>query len=273
MRAFPPLPDVSDAPPSLLDDHLWLQEWVTGGPLRVQLADSGLLRFGDADRVFDAADAPLGYRCAVRHVRERFDREALRAAVDDVESVVCYGVATRREPLEYDWAALPPFLGFDVHHAGDGFLPPDAVDVLYDRLGLAPLNAVRKEFRGADFHPGRYEVPASAWRDGPAAGVLVRNKTGDRATLLGPAADTAVEPFDADPDALAERLVTDARVERARQAVVDGPAGVVDEVVERVLEAVAREEYARLLADGATVDVPAFRSAAAARARRLLDAA
>ncbi|CQH57026.1 uncharacterized protein HHUB_2469 [Halobacterium hubeiense] len=272
MRAFPSLPTAADAPPSLLDGHLWIQEWACGGPLRVQLRESGLLRFGDADRVFDHDDVPPGYRHAVRHVRERFDRDALRAALDDVESAVFYGTATRQQPLDYDWASLPRFLGFDVYHAGDDrLLPPDAVETLYDRLGLTPLPAVAKEVRGADFDPEDYAVPASSWRDGTAAGVLVRNKTGDRALLRADSL-TAPEPvaFDADPAALAEQFVTDERVRRAREAA--SPSGGADETVERVLELLAREEYARLYGDDVPIDRDAFESAAADRARRLLDA-
>lgn len=271
MRAFPPVTDVADAPASLLDGHLWLQEWVEGGLLRVQLRESGLLVFGDDERVF-GDEAPLGYRSAVRHVRECFDRDGLRAALDDVESAVFYGVATRRERLDYDWQRLPPFLGFDVHHApGDRFLPPDAVERLFDRLGLAPLSAVQKELRAADFDPGSYEVPASAWRDGPAAGVLVRNKTGDRAKLLAsPNEGRSLAPFDGPPDAVAADVVTDERVERAR---ADVSTAGVDAVTDRVLEIVAREEYARLLGDDASPDPDALRSAVGEQTRRRLDAA
>ncbi|NIB99596.1 RNA ligase family protein [Halobacterium sp. R2-5] len=272
MREFPPLPAVSDAAPSLLDGHLWLQEWVNGGLLRVQLRDSGLLRFGDGERVFVADDVPPGYRYAVRCVRERFDRDPLRAALDDVESAVFYGVATRQDPLDYDWSELPGFLGFDVYHAeDDSFLPPDAVEQLYERLGLAPLPAVAKEVRGVDFDPAAYDIPDSAYRDGSAAGVLVRNKTGDRAVLRADSLDSP-DPvaFDTDPTDLAERLVTEARVERASDAAAGDPPAI-DEVVDRVLELLAREEYARVFADDAGVDVEAFQAAAADRTRRLLD--
>lgn len=269
MRAFPPLPTVADAPPSLLDGHLWIQEWVCGGPLRVQLRESGLLRFGDADRIFDHDDVPRGYRHAVRHVRERFDRDALRAALEDVESAVFYGTATRQQPLDYDWAAIPGFLGFDVYHAGeDRFLPPDAVETLYDRLGLTPLPAVTKEVRGADFNPDDYAVPESLWRDGPAAGVLVRNKTGDHALLHAESTEPPESvAFDADPADLATQFVTAARVNRAREAATSGG---IDETVERVLDLLAREEYARLYSDDAPVDVDAFEAAAGDRTRRLL---
>lgn len=272
MRAFPPVPDVADAPASLLDGHLWLQEYVQGGGLRFHLRESGLLVFGDEDRVFEGDDVPLGYRHAVRHVREQFDRDVLRGALDDVDAAVFYGVATRNEGLDYDWRALPPFLGFDVYDArDDAFLPPDDVERLFDRLGLDPLNAVRKELRGTDFHPGRYDLPESAWRDGQAAGVFVRNKTGDRARLLAADAGLSeVEPFDGDVADLAAELVTDERVDRARESVTTGG---VDAVTDRVLELLVREEYARVLGDDAAVDVDALRSAVGEQTRQRLDAA
>lgn len=269
MRAFPPVPDVADAPPSLLDGHLWLQEYVAGGGLRFQLQESGLLVFGDEDRVFDDG-LPLGYREAVRHVRAQFDRDVLRAALDDVEDAVFYGVATRNEGVAYDWDALPPFLGFDVYDARDDqFFPPDAVERLTDELGLTALNAVQKEVRGADFDPANYDLPASAWYDGPAVGVFVRNKTGDRAKLLGPTDERAVD-YTEDAARLAERLVTDRRVGTARESVTTGG---VDAVTDRVLELVWREAYADVLDDDATVDLDAFESAVGEQTRRRLDVA
>lgn len=268
MRAFPPVPDVADAPPSLLDGHLWLQEYVAGGGLRFQLRESGLLVFGDETSVFDDSP-PLGYREAVRHVRANFDREVLRAALEDVEDAVFYGVATRNEGVAYDWDALPPFLGFDVYDARDDrFLPPDAVERLADELGLTALNAVQKEVRGADFDPASYDIPPSAWYDGPAVGVFVRNKTGDRARLLGPAGEQRAVDDDADAASLAAQFVTDRRVDHARESVTNGG---VDAVTDRVLEIVAREEYAHVVGDEATVDLDAFESAVGEQTRRRLD--
>lgn len=269
MRGFPPLPDVDEAPSSLLDGHLWLQEWVEGGPLRVQLQSSGMLVFGDDERVFK--DVPLGYQHAVRHVRERFERDVLRSALDDVESAVFYGIATHNESLEYDWMDLPPFLGFDVYdRREDRFLPPDSVERLFGRLGLDPLNAVQKELRGSDFDAATYDLPESAWRDGRAAGVLVRNKTGDRAVVsASPNDQSPPEPFTDPPSEIAEAVVTDQRFERARDSVTTGGS---DAVAERLLEIVAREEYARLLGPDATVDVDSLRSAIAEQTRRRLGA-
>lgn len=268
MQSFPSVPAVADAPESLVDGgHLWLQEWPAGGPLRFRLRASGLLEFGDDERVFADGAIPLGYQQAVSHVREAFDRAALRDALDEVSEAVFFGVATRNEGIEYDWARTPPFLGVDVWTAKSGFRPPDAAEALFERLGLRPVPAVAKEVRADSFDPSSYELPESAWRDGPAAGVLVRNKTGDRATLVRDWQRPAA--FRGDAADLADELVTDARVEtevehlERRNEPVD-----VDAVTDRVVAVVAREAYARAFDDN--VDETAFRSAVAERVSRVL---
>lgn len=277
MQPFPPVPPVADAPASLLDDnssggghHLWLQEWVVGAPLRFRLTESGLLSFGDDDRVFDADGVPVGYERAVAHVRATFDRPALRAALDDVSDAVFYGVATREEGVAYDWDRTPPFLGVDVWTADGGFRPPDAAEALFDRLGLTPVNAVAKEVRADSFDPESYELPESAWRDGPAAGVLVRTKTGDRAKLVGDWSPP--DPLRGAPSEVAEPLATDERIEAAAERVAGdgGAAADVSAVTDRVVAELGRREYARLFGDGAAVDEAAFRSAVAERVGRVL---
>jgi len=262
------VPDVENAPESLFDGgHLWLQEWVTGGPLRFRLQASGLLEFGDERRVFDDGAMPPGYRQAVTHVRADFDRQRLRDALDDVSEAVFFGVATRNEGVDYNWDRTPAFLGVDVWTPDGGFRPPDAEAALFDRLGLTPVNAVAKEVRADSFDPASYELPESAWRDGPAAGVLVRNKTGDRAKLLGDWQQPA--PYRGDTADLVDELVTEDRVETAVEHLERaGATADVSAVADRVVAVVAREEFARVFDEG--VDEAAFRSAVAERVSRVL---
>jgi hypothetical protein len=288
MRSFPPVPDVEDAPKSLFGGgHLWLQEWVPGGLLRFRLQASGLLQFGDDQRVFDDGTVPPGYQHAVAHVRNGFDRQRLRDALDDVSEAVFFGVATRNEGVEYDWERTPSFLGVDVWTPDGGFRPPDAAEALFGRLGLTSVNAVAKEVRADSFDPASYEFPASKWRDGPAAGVLVRNKTGDCAKLLRDWERPA--PYRGAVTALVDEVVTEARVEAAVEHLeqTDGTAEVAT-VTDRVVAVVAREAYARAFDDvGKTpassspaqqntkcsadgIDEAAFRSGAAERVSRLL---
>ena len=271
MKRYPPIPNVDDAPAELFDaGHLWIQEWVDGELLRFQLQESGLLRFGDREHEYDEDAVPAPYQYAARHVRERLDRDALRAAVPAVEDVVFFGQSTHRKSVTYDWDRLPGFLGFDVWSAEKGrFLPPDVVEGIFRQLGLEPVNAVRKEVRAVDFQPTVDAVPQSAWYDGPAAGIIVRNKVGLRAVLENPvvAATGDVEPITSPADEVVRDWLTERRLERLAVALEDRDLAVtVENLSDRALEALLRERHHQLCHPASDVDRQAVRSALAARA-------
>ena len=304
MRTFPPLPDLlaSDSTDDVLRGHLWLLELLDGTGLRFQMDDSGLLRFGDPDGTYPDLDAvPPALRPAVRHVRAEFDREALRASVDEPAGVTFFGVATHHRGVDYDWERLPPFLGTDVWSgeprepgasppATDpslgSFRPPDATAAIFEGVGLVPVNAVERERNARDFTPESYSVPDSAWYDGPAAGVVVRNKRGGRGRIVrarggsGPASSgasgsTGRDGDDAgDPELLADRYVTRDRLGRTADSMErDGTPPTVGSLAERVAEVVARETPVRF-DDGhpsSSLDFDEFRAAARDSAHAFLD--
>lgn len=245
--------------------HLWLQEWVVGGPLRFRVTDTGL-RFGDADDAFEPWDEPPGYRFAASQVREQFDDAAFRDAVVDPSSYTFLGVATRYEGLDYDWARLPGFLGVDVHAPDGGYRTPDVAERAFDQLGLRPVNAVAKELPARDVRPERYDHPASAWYDGPASGVLARNKSGGRARLRNPAVDLA-DPARVAPEVLVDRRVTDDLVDRTARSV--GEPASVETTLDRLVALLVREHYAAL-GDDVESAAGAIRSAAAEPVARRL---
>ena len=273
MKPFPVSPSAEKAPDELFDGgHLWILEKLDGDPLRFQLLESGVVRFGDRDRVFEPDDVPLSYQHAVRHVRERLDRSALRAGAEDVESIAFFGMATHKRRIEYDWNRIPSFVGCDVWSAEkERFLQPDAVEKAFPGVGLTPINAFEKEVRAVDFDPRRYEIPDSAWYDGPAAGVVIRNKTGSRAELDRPLAVAEPEPLRGTEGELIEALVTD---ERIRGAVADLKASNTSvtegSLFERTLEAIVRVEHDRLFHPRSDVDVRSFRSEVARATGRWL---
>lgn len=277
MKQFPSIPRVANAPDGLFEEgHLWILEKVDGAILRFQLRESGLLRFGDRNTVYDdPAAVPDPYQHAVRHVRERLDRATLREAVDDVESVVFFGEATHHHTIDYDWDRTPSFLGFDVWSAdGDEFRPPDAVHGIFERLNLRPVTAVERELPARDFDPERYTVPESAWYDGPAEGVVVRNKRGDRAKLGHPdfrEVDETV-PVDATAEELAARYATERRFETVATTLEDrGEAVTFDALFDRVFEDIVREEHSHLYHAAEPVDVDRFRSAVVRLTREFVD--
>jgi len=273
VNPFPETPAAADARAVFDSGHLWLLEQVDGAPLRVQVQESGLLRFGDAERTYrDPDELPLSVQHAVRHVREQLDRERLRVAVDDPESVVLYGVATRYQGVAYDWERLPAFLGVDVWTDG-GFTPPDTAETIFERLGLRPVNTFDREVRARDFDAERDDLPASNWYAGPAAGLLVRNKRGGRAVVENPGCGRQPDPLDCAAEELAEQYATPERFEQVAGRLRErGIPVTVDALFERVVEEIARETHARLDAGADVLDEAAFRSAVARRARTYLGA-
>jgi hypothetical protein len=255
--------------------HLWLLEHLVGAPLRFRLQPAGGLQFGDRTRRFDD-EIPTPYEHAVDHVRERLDRERLRRAVDDPGSVVFYGVAMHAAGVDYDWERTPSFLGVDVW-SGDSeqFRPPDAAEQILDKLGLHPVNAVEQERNARDFDPADYSFPQSAWYDGPAAGVVVRNKRGGRALLANPAVDTArtVEPVDGSPEAVAREFAPDALFDRlVARLDAEGRPVTFQSLYEVTLETVVRAHHDRLTHSQSSVTTGEFRGALAARTRAYLQA-
>ena len=276
MKRYPQIPTVDDAPPALFESgHLWMQEWIDGELLRFQLQESGLLRFGDREHEYAEDAVPARFQYAARHVRERLDRDALRAAVPAIEDVVFFGQSTHRGSVTYDWDRLPGFLGFDVWSATkERFLPPDAVEQIYRRLGLEPVNAVRKEVRAVDFQPDVDTFPDSAWYDGPAAGIVIRNKVGLRAVLKNPdvAAADDVEPITESADEVVRDWLSGNRLERLATALEEqGRAVTVEHLSDRALEALLRERHHRLLYPASDVDLQAVRSALAAHASTFVE--
>ncbi|KAB1190788.1 MULTISPECIES: hypothetical protein [Haloferax] len=222
---------------------------------------SGLLVFGAEERVFD--DVPPPYQNAVRHVREQFDRDAFYDAVDDPSAFVFFGVAPCNVGVDYEWERVPPFFGWSVWSENKHrLLPIDIAERIFDRLGLTPLNTFRKEVNVRDFHPERYDVPESAWYDGPAAGVIIENRRGGSAIIENRPTEVEdeLQPIHGDPEAVATSLVTADRIERAIDAIENRSGSVTtEEVRTRVFEMVACEEYRRL--DAGNVEWVALRSA------------
>ena len=279
MHRLPSLPAVDNAPAELLSGHLWIVELIDGRPLRFQLQESGLIRVGDADRVYDdPKSVPLPLQQAVAHIRELIDRTALRAALDDVTAITFFGVATTRESTPYELASMPPFLGTDVWADDDETLrPPDATHGIFERLGLNPVNTFEREVHARDFAVNRYEMPSSAWYDGPPAGVVIRNKQGHRAQLPNPIRSTPVaspESTDSAPrlsvDALVDKYASTERIDMIAAAVnADNGSVDVDTVTDRLCAVIGRRQPAVFLGTD-TLDQSALRSAIAEQVHQQL---
>jgi len=176
MRPYRTLSPLEDAPAGFLDGgNLWLQEFVTGPVLAVTMDESGLLSFSEGGRPLD--EPPPSMTRAVEHVRRSFDRDRFRRGVEDVTDFVFYGIATRNEGREYEWGDVAPFLGLDIWtESRERYVAPDVTERVFETINLDHVPAYAKEVPTNEFSPAGYERPVSHWNDGPAAGVIVRNK-------------------------------------------------------------------------------------------------
>lgn len=277
MKKFPSIPRISNAPETFLKQgRLWILEKVDGANFRFQLHRSGRIRFGDRSRVYeDPDDVPESYQHAVRHVQEHLDRNALRQAVDDVEDFVFFGEAMHHHTVAYDWDRTPSFLGFDVwSDSAEEFRPPAAVEQIYDRIGLQPVNVFEQDVPAETFDPDSYSIPQSEWYDGPAEGVILRNEQDERAKLLHQEFREVDEtiPVDGSAIELAAKYATQHRFEKLASKLKDRGRPVTFQLLyDRVLEDIVREEHKQLHHGDRTVDMRAFRSEVAARTRKFLD--
>lgn len=274
VKRYPDTPALAEV--GALTGHLWIQELPTGGQFRFQVAASGLITFGTVDRTFEIVDAvPLPYRRAAEAVSECLDRAALQAATNDPDQVTFFGLATRNEGIDYDWTALPAFVGVDIWSGNtDALVSPDTATRVFDQLGLATLPAVEKEVPAGHIDIGRYDdatgFPRSAWRDGPAASVLIRDKTGGRAQAWRPGVQDRDPDLDHEPGTpsdLAATYATDERIERTITELREsGQSPTIDAIRDRLVATVAREAYPTLYpGDEFVASVPEFESAVAER--------
>ena len=257
--------------------HVWIQELPTGGPLRFQVSETGLVTFAASNLVTETVESlPIQYHRAAQLVIDQLDRAVFRAAVDDPTNVTFCGIASWNEGLEYDWGTVPAFVGMSVWDGSqDRFLSPDASTAAFERLGLPTLPAINKEVPAERANLERFEpdagLPDSAWRSGTAAGVLLRDKTGGRvAAWLSDQSESETEAKRQSATDLAASYATDERIEHTMTVLQDsGGSTTVATVSDRLVADIAREAYAELFPDGTFVtSVDAFQSAVAQRVQQ-----
>lgn len=272
MKESPDSPGLSSA--DNLSGHVWVQELPTGGDFRFEIAPSGLVTFGVDDRTFESVESvPIQYRRGAQLINDSIDRTALAAATDDPSAVTFCGVATWNEGIGYEWGTLPAFVGIDVWDGyRDTFLPPDAATRVFERLGLPALPAVEKELAAAHADFRRFEddaaFPASAWRSGMAAGVLIRDKSGGRVTARRSAnQEEATDTERWSATELADAYASDERIEQSIERMRDtGEPVTVSSVRNRLVAEVAREAHTDVFSGGEfSASVSAFQSAVAER--------
>ena len=180
MEPVRPVRPFGARPEGFLDGgHCWLREYVTGGVFAVRMADSGLLEFSGPGGEFEDG-VPWPFRPAVVALRENLDRDAFRAAVDDVSQYAFTVLAPLGMGVPYDWDRIPAVFGRAIWDATAGeYLPIDDVERVFEALGGATVPTVEKEVPTRDLQVDASIVPQSAFANAPAAGVVLEKKQGE----------------------------------------------------------------------------------------------
>lgn len=252
MHRHRPLPKLEEMDETYLTEgHLWIQEYVIGGLLRFRMEPTGLLHFGDSTATFDDRETPPHYQCAVDEIRQQLDRDRLREGVETVESYTFIGVVPLGDGVEYDWAAVPSFMGHDIWDGtASSFAPEDVVERVFNVIGLETVPTFEKEVPARHFEPRTYSFPKSGLMETAVPGVVLRMKHGQPAVKYRPewsgrAADRQSVTSNVETlDEWAERVLSSDRL----HSLLDAPDGSIwtlglDEMVETVTGELARREF------------------------------
>lgn len=218
------------------DGELVVLEKLDGNNFRFWSGEDGSLRFGSRTTKLGGNPDDIGgqFDDVTDFLAERVDRTALADLERELGPIVCFGENMVEHTLSYDWERVPQFLGFDVWLADqERFADWDHTRDVFETLGVPTVPEVERI--SADEFPIRrdgdevivdYEVPSSAYRDGTAEGVVLRNDdVGGRAKIVTEEFrerhDSASDGPDSDAERLAERYCTEARVRKAAHRLVD----------------------------------------------------
>lgn len=283
--------------------RLVVQEKLDGANFRFMLdrhldpehqTDDRDLVFGSRNVVYkNETDTDSNFDHAIEHVREHVSIDALEAAEDRWDSpLVFFGEAMHPHTLEYDWEAVPSFLGFDVYAVAEGeFLPWGATKGLFGDIGLDTVPVIHwgaaSEFRDSGLYDdGDIEVPESVYRDGVAEGIVFTNEAaGQRAKFRSQAfkerhrgSDPTQDDGEVDSDAvaLANEFATEARIRKWIHKYEDRDRtiemAVMEDLWRDVFDDIIEEEYDTIFLGNHTIDTKRFRSEVASNTATVLEA-
>jgi len=279
-------------------DTVYVQEKLDGANFRFMLRDhldeeyepDRKLVFGSRNVVWkhevDVANAFSDHtetgEGALEYIRDTINVGMMRMFDSENDGIVVYGEAMHPHTLEYQWTEVPRVVIYDMWKMGEQtFVHPYALKAKCRSLGLAWSPYVDEV---PTDHYGEVSVPQSAYRDGKAEGVVLKNpSTGARAKIV---TDEFKEKHDGpspslsnvtDTDVVVDTYVTSARIEKQAHKLVD--EGQWDELQMEMMadlpEAVVRdamdeEAGSIVMENNYEIDTRELRSKASTKCARVL---
>lgn len=161
-------------------DELVIEEKIDGGNAQFRLHEGQIL-FGTRNHHFQVA--------AEGEQKQQFDENASwvvsmmgnTLGADSGRGLnpdyIYYGEWCRKHTINYDWATMPKFIGFDIRNTITGnFLPFAAMKEEFERLGL-PVVPLITRIKAEDLDPTRLEnfIGKSAFYEGLMEGIVIKN--------------------------------------------------------------------------------------------------
>lgn len=272
MKRYPKIrrPGHRDTGPLCESGRITVLEKLDGNNFRFERTESNDLRFGSRRTKLGTEPDGIGgqFDAVTDYLAETVDVSRLAAFERELGPLVLFGENMVEHTLAYDPAA-PQFLGFDVWQADPGrFMSFEEAARVFEAIGLRTVPVVETidaTAFAAEYGTGTdvdYEIPESAYRDGLAEGVVLRNDaSGVRAKVVASEFHERHESASDEPETDTERLVdrycTDARIEKAAHRLVDEgeyedlqmrmmeslPMAVVDDVFDEEHEEIVRADW------------------------------
>lgn len=283
MKKYPKIKRIGDSENNgiLESDYLYVQEKLDGANFRFTYdEDEGRIVFGSRNvEYWNEKDTDKAFEHAVEYVREQVDLEA----IEDLDRFVFFGEAMHPHTLDYDWESVPSFIGFDVYdQKEDIFLTPAEMELYFDVLNLPTAPVV---YDGIHESYNNVEVPESAYRDGIAEGIVIKNiGTGQRAKVRSKefkekhGGQSVSNPDSYEPDdavVLARDFTTEARVlkmihkyeDRGR----DIEMSIMEDLWRDIFEDIIEEEFETIFLGNYNIDTQQFRSEVASITANVLE--
>lgn len=271
------------------NEHITVQEKLDGANFRFTLEQNLDEEYHTEDRelVFGSRnveyknerDTDDTFQHAIDYVRENVDIPRLEYLQANCGELTVFGEAMHSHTIDYDWVNTPSFIGYSIHSKTNGFIDALRSIKFIDFIGL-PTTRIHP----VDVVMDGFDCPESAFYDGPAEGVVVKNdETGQVAKVRskefkemhGASHGKTPEEYEpADSVVLAHQFATEARIlkmiHKYNDRGVDVNMSVMEDLWRDVFDDIIEEEYDTIFLGDHTINTKDFRSEVASNTATVL---
>jgi hypothetical protein len=162
------MPQFLDRP----EDEIYWEEKIDGANFRFYVTDERNVLFGSHNRLIDDANADSHWSKCISFISSCLSGKDLSQYVD----MIFFGECCIPHSLQYDWAIIPPFIGYDIICNGIYISYEDKVKI-FEELGL-PVVPLLKITTAAEIQVNGLidsDVPQSVFGNVKAEGIVLKN--------------------------------------------------------------------------------------------------